>query len=488
MTEIEQILNPNVYVFAFHLIGEASGRDNPLWNWGDDFLEIFTSKKLKPNLNFSKEESTFRLDLLPQMPQTSLSFDAEVSYNETKFDVNGFAKPMKIGDSYALWLNVGFPDSFVGKVSPQCLSTFNPNNLLGIVTGKEFLGETILITAKLPPQHYRLLLTQQPPPSLKTLESLADKCCNALFPETYRPPFNRAGELFGSPIFEYGLIKQTTNYRHLLVWFPNSEASEDKLSIYQQEIIDLFYYRNKIIKAFHNSRQIHRLLFDFYRQVEDNVNSLQQRIDELGSELTTENLQDFKEELKRLLKTALTYTQWLTKLEDYGNTIAINLNNYDEKLAQIYAKLETDEEELSILNHFSRKTAPYVRSQIAGDLGYFRHGTNLIDQAIASIRGIVEIEQARCDRTNQLALRKSEDKKKYRDDRLESRVQAIGVGLAAGGIAASSGTNTVFDTVQKYKIPVLKEFHPFAFSFLLSCAIALILASITWWRTKPKNN
>jgi hypothetical protein len=62
-----------------------------------------------------------------------------------------------------------------------------------------------------------------------------------------------------------------------------------------------------------------------------------------------------------------------------------------------------------------------MRSQIAGDLGYFRHGTSLIDQAIASIRGIVEIEQA-----------SSELAEKNRGDRLESTIQAIGVGLAAG--------------------------------------------------------
>lgn len=129
-----------------------------------------------------------------------------------------------------------------------------------------------------------------------------------------------------------------------------------------------------------------------------------------------------------------------------------------------------------------------MRSQIVGDLGYFRHGTNLIDQAIASIRGIVEIEQASRDRTNQIALRNSEIAEKNRDDRLESTVQAIGVGLAAGGIAASSGTDKVLQTVQNYQIPVLMQWHPFLFSFALSFAIALFAAGITWWRTKPKNS
>lgn len=99
MTEIEKVLNPNVYAFAFHLIGDARGKDNPLWNWGDDFLESFTSEKLKQTLDFSEESSNFRVDLLPEI---SLGFNTKVSYNETKLDVSGFAKPIKIGDSYAL--------------------------------------------------------------------------------------------------------------------------------------------------------------------------------------------------------------------------------------------------------------------------------------------------------------------------------------------------------------------------------------------------
>ncbi|MEG3974494.1 hypothetical protein QT970_07705, partial [Microcoleus sp. herbarium8] len=199
-------------------------------------------------------------------------------------------------------------------------------------------------------------------------------------------------------------------------------------------------------------------------------------------------LQEFQEQLKQLFSKAVTYTRLLRKLEDYDNTIALNFNNYTDILQKICDILGIDKEELSILNNFSRKTAPYMRSQIAGDLGYFRHGTNLIDQAIASIRGIVEIEQARSDRTNQLALRKSELGEKNRDDRLESTVQAIGVGLAAGGIAASSGTDKLFDTVQNHQIPILMQLHPFVFSFALSFAIALFAASITWWRTKPKNS
>jgi len=441
MTQIETILKPNVYVFAFHLIGDTSGKDNPLWNWADEFLESFTSDKLQSQLQFPESSSKFRVDLLPE--DISLNFEPKINYQNRELEVSGFATPLQIGDSYALFLNVGLPDSCIEEVSPQLLSKFNAQNLLGIVTGEEFLGETILVTAKLPSQLQsaspeELQLQSASPEELQLqsaspeeLQSLADKCCNALLPEQYRPTFHRHDKLFGSPIFEYGLTKQIANYRHLLVWFPHSEASEDKLSIYQQEILDLFYYRNKIIKSFQNSRQIHGKLLDFYREVENNVGELQQQIDELNSDLTPENLQEFKTELKKLLRIALAYTQGLTKLEDYDNTIAINLNNYNEKLEQIRVKVGVDKEELSILNHFRRKTAPYMRSQIAGDLGYFKHGTNLIESAIASIRGIVEIEQARSDRAWQ-----EEENKSDRD--LQTRVTIIGVGVGVSGLVATA--------------------------------------------------
>jgi len=205
-----------------------------------------------------------------------------------------------------------------------------------------------------------------------------------------------------------------------------------------------------------------------------------------GTVLTASQLLELQEQLKQLFSKAVTYTRLLRKLEEFDKTIAINLYNYSENLQKICVKIESDEEELSILNRFSIKSAPYIRSQIAADLGYFRHGTSLIEQAIASIRGIVEIEQARIDRENQIELRDSEQAEKKRSDRLERKIGAIGVGLAAGAIAASSGTDKLFETVKGHQIPVLIELHPFAFSFFLSCAIGIIAGAIVWCGTRLK--
>ena len=463
----DKISAPNVYLYAFQLHNDSKGSNNPLWKHCDNILANFTNETVTPNLVFPQNSHSYREDLLPTV---------QLPFNKNQ-PVEGFAQPLQIQDSYAFCLNIGCPeDGTAENVDVDLIEQFNPNRALLINGDDNFLGQTLLITAWLP---------ENSPDNLDSLKPLADKCRDALFQGDSPPVFYRSSKLFGSPIFEYGTISDIANYRHLLVWLFEDKQADKSFNACQQEILDLLFYRNKIVKSFQDSRKIYHELDREYRIIEKNMEILQQQFSR-GTVLTAAQLQEFQEQLKQLFSKAVTYTRLLRKLEDYDNTIALNLNNYTDILSKICDILGTDKEELSILNNFSRKTAPYVRSQIAGDLGYFRHGTNLIEQAIASIRGIVEIEQARSDRTNQIALRNSEDKEKNRDDRLQSTVQAIGVGLAAGGIAASSGTDKVFQTVQNHQIPVLMQWHPFAFSFLLSCAIALFLASITWWRTKPK--
>ena len=466
----DKISAPNVYLYAFQLHNNSKGSNNPLWKHCDNILANFTDQTVTPHLVFPQKSHSNRNDLLPNV---LLGFNSNPP-------LEGFVQPLQIQDSYAFCLNIGCPeDGTADNENVDLIQKFNPNQALLISGDDNFLGQTLLITAWLP---------ENSSDNLDSLKSLADKCRNALFLGDSPPTFYRSGKLFGSPIFEYGSIADIANYRHLLVWLLADKQTDKDLNTCQEEIFDLLFYRNKIIKTFQDSRKIYHELDSEYRIIENFIEQLQTELLAAGNSLESAQLQEFKEQLKRLLRKALLYTCLLRKLEAYDNTIAINLNNYNDILQKICDILGNDEEELSILNHFSRKTAPYFRSQIAGDLGYFRHGTHLIEQAIASIRGIVEIEQAKSDRTNQGELRKSEIGEKNRDDRLESKVQAIGVGLAAGGIAASSGTDQLFETVQNHQIPVVMHLHPFAFSFLLSCAIALFAAGITWCVTKPKNS
>jgi hypothetical protein len=412
-----------------------------------------------PELVFPANSHRYSEDLLSDTP---------LLFSTRNPPIAGFVQPRQIQDSYGLCLNIGCrEDGTADNINVSFIEQFNPDRALLISGDDKFLGQTLIITAWLTEDNLR--------DNLDALKPLADKCRDALFLGDSPPTFYRSGKLFGSPIFEYGSVSDIANYRHLLVWLLCYEKTDADFNTCQEEIFNLLFHRNKIIKAFQDSRQIYHELDSEYSIIEKNMEILEQQFAQ-GTVLTPPQLLEFQEQLKQLLSKAVTYTRLLRKLEDFDNTIAINIYNYSDSLQKLCVIIEIDEEELSILNRFSIKSAPYMRSQIAGDLGYFRHGTGLIEQAIASIRGIVEIEQAR-----------SELAQKNRDDRLESTVQAIGVGLAAGGIAASSGTDKLFETLRQNHVPApLILWHPFVFSFVLSCAIALGSAAIVWWRTRPR--
>lgn len=468
----DRISAPNVYLYAFQLYHDSQGSDHPLWQQCEQILAKFTYsyEKLTPHLVFPTHSHRYCTDLLS---------DSSLPFNTRNPLIEGFAQPRQIQDSYAVCLNIGCrEDGTANNLDVSFIENFNPNQALLISGDDNFLGQTLIVTAWLTEPNL--------PDNLDSLKPLADKCRDSLFSGDSPPSFYRSGKLFGSPIFEYGSLTDLPHCHHLFVWLLGDKQTDADFNTCQQEIFNLLFHRHKIIKAFQDSRQIYQELDAEYRTIEKNMEVLQQQFAQ-DTVLSSSQLQELQEQLKQLFCKSVTYTRLLRKLADFDNTIAINLYNYSEILQKICVMIESDKEELSILNSFSIKNAPQMRSQIAGDLGYFRHGTSLIEQAIASIRGIVEIEQARNDRAQQIELRNREKAEKNRDDRIESKVQAIGVGIAAGGICASSGTDKLFETLEQNHVPApLILWHPFVFSFLLSGAIALLAAGITGWRTKPK--
>ncbi|MGA9381512.1 MAG: hypothetical protein WBV73_22360 [Phormidium sp.] len=317
---------------------------------------------------------------------------------------------------------------------------FNPNHILILPKGDKILGQTLLITA--------WLTNKTKQRDREYLRNLANQCCESLLGDK-TPPFYRAGELFDSAIFEYGNPKQDSQ---VLVWLFRDETANQQYDKYQKELISLFLYRTKIVHAFQRTRPIYTALNHDYVEIEKNLDRIQQKLDTSNTNYTY--LDDFKNELKTLARESLSYTRLLRKMEDFGNTIEINIYNYNEKIEQICGTVEIDKEELSFLKYFGQETGPLFSRQIKADLGYFEHGTDLIEQAIASIRGIVEIDQAEANQD------------------LQDHIQAIGVGIAAGAIVAStSGLIT-----QPWSFPgrdrIFLPPHPFVIALFASALCA----------------
>lgn len=221
---------------------------------------------------------------------------------------------------------------------------------------------------------------------------IAQECLTAIFSNTNnKPEFNRQGKLFDSPIFEYGLFSQLANYQHVIIWLFDNPQADEKLNQCYQEILDLFFFRSKVVKAFQDSRIIYHNIAAAYDEIEKTIEQIKSTTE--SNQITIKILNQLTEKLKELPQESLRYTRLLRNLKDYQNTIDINRNNYQEKLRQISAA--TQDDNLSILETFYEQNCERFYKQINADIGYFEQGLTLLEQATASIRGIVEIEQTK---------------------------------------------------------------------------------------------
>ena len=336
------------------------------------------------------------------------------------------------------------------------------------------LGQTLLITAFIPEEFKQSLI--------EDLENLAQKCLEKLIPnEQQRPPLQNQGELFGSPIFEYDNLSQINldssgiHYCHVLIWlFTENQSSKDFINCYS-EFIDLFFYRNKVITAYQQSLKQYEKAFNYYGKIEQEIKSLNKF---LNQEITDESFLDeadlkfLKQRLKALSHQDFTYSQTLRNLKHYRNTIAINSKNYQQTLKTIQRKLKekspiNSEQKLDFFLAFINEDSQYFQERIKDELNYFVEGSTLVDRAIASIRGITEIEQTE----NQ---HRQEEWEKQNNYDLQITILAVGTGMSAGGITGSSSGLLLNQYATDY------PFITFGISLALSFIVALLSGLFTF--------
>lgn len=486
------IFAPNLYLCAYHLQEDnTEGDSHPLWKnylWEncDRLLSHLTDTRLIPHLH---REGENRILLTP--PQKQISFTPHELPDIPKME--GFIQPVQIPeDSYGVFFNIGYDDSNPANiVEIPVLQQFNPNQVLPFAKSEYFLGQTLLLTLGLTPENQDLQGSD--------LTELANQCYQALFNQNISP--SRSQELlFGSPIFEYGNPRQPDESPHVLIWLFRDEIADKIIGKCFQLTFDLFFYRHKVTKAFEDSREVYKQLKQYYRSLDPTLDKIQAQIDAAQPDPQDATyLQEFKTKLKQLSSDSLIYDRLLRKMKDLFTTININLNNYNDTIERICARVGTDKEELSFWRKFGEQTAPQFRGQIAADLSYFEQGTGLISQAVASIRAIVEIDQAQCDRTwqrwekkrekrQQELLKKAEDQAKAEQERqekanqeLQDQIHSVGVGIAAGAIFAST-SGLIFQEPIAFPWQQNRgeKLHPFTIAVLLSIGSAFL----TWWVAK----
>jgi|SanBayMetagenome_1026888.scaffolds.fasta_scaffold02484_2 hypothetical protein len=494
----EKLYRLNVYLFAFHLrdrLTSTSSQQNenekPEWLWRRGEV-IFTELGIKPKFiidksycppdsknsqslqhssvyDKEKEDPTIYPDLLKDK---FISIPTQQSRNGT-IKINGFAYPQFFHDSYVLMLKIGH--SCVDEkdaVEISTLKEFNSHNCLLPDEINSYLGQTLIITIRLTESQ------KQEKDKADFLKNLADECLNNFIQDEEKHPKYRCQEqLFGSPIFEYGQlifnsgqVSHVPRYRHILVWFLCDDTAEDNFDDkLRKDFIYLFLYRNKVISTFQKSREVYKFLYTKYQEIEQEVTKINEDIltkispDGVMSE---NDLKYLKIKLKILSKIALEYSQLLRNLEHHRNNITDNTHNYSEVIRAIAIKLnlgneESVSKELSFLRSFNQENCIYFQEKIKSDLTYFGHGSGLLDKAIASIRGIVEIEQAE------------------RDRNLQKTIQAVGFGIGAAGVVATSAPYWIKQEPEI--IPINKPFISSSLNtFIFIILLSLFSGLLTW--------
>jgi hypothetical protein len=466
-----KIYAPNVHLFAFHL--KDNNQPNLLWDKCNHIL----SQKFGVTKQLEIEEyEGYRVDLLKDKTDddVSLQFDSTVYLNGTPLPIDGLATPVRIHDSYVLVLNLRRPEKEnQKKTNPVELSFLELLNPSGCLMPNEIgasLGQTILLTVWYTPD--KQWLPWKLPQNRQQLRELANNCLREFIPNNYPcPDFNQEGQLFGSPIFEYGVPTLEKDYCHVLVWvYCESETSEIFVKNYNN-FVNLFHFLNKTVAAYHRSRKVYQVIRQDYQEIETYLNDIFQKMP-VDKTLSEAELKQFKHYLKDIPQKYLSYSQLIRDLDHYRLTIEINAQNYRREIRDIQSQLPT--EDISFLSRFFDEDYRLFNQQIQSDLGYFQHGSALLEKAMTAIQGRVEIEQAD-------SFRQKEESDKMRDRNLQTTIAMLGVGLSAAGIGSSTAPYIIPQQPTKPILPpFVTNLHPLTQSLLFSLLLGITGAFLGW--------
>ena len=487
MTEI--IYSPQIYLFAFHLfktpnLGNGEELKKELL-WDKCHELIFPEFYINEKLDLKDNKPNHKRFKLLNSSDIDLPIKTKIYHKNEAFELEGSVYPLQLDDSYGLGFSLGFPDPEPQKLQATRIKTkvsileeFNPNSCLLPDCIESNLGQTLIITAWLD--------EEQQQRDQKFLKSLADECLAKFVPRGQRPLFNQEGELFGSPIFEYGVIQSKKVYRHILVWLFKDAKTFDSFGKSYDLLLDLFFYRNKVISEFQNSRYTYDIIYKKYEDIEQYVGKIFHDLSP-GNFLSIEDLQLLKRELKSLIKESAEYARILRDLKLRLNNTIIHTGNYKTTLQLIQEELNLTEKDIVFLEHFSSEYCNTFKGQIQGDLSYFVQGSSLLETTIDSIRGIVEIDQAERDHEREeneklrdleqaKRDREREENEKLRERQLQLSIGVAGSAVTVGGIIASSSGQVTSQNPLKFPWDQsATSIHPFTW-FVLSSVLAAVFS------------
>ena len=378
----------------------------------------------------------------------------------------GFFYPQYINDSYSFLLHV-FHRQKLGQdgVNFSELDTLRPPKSFFTGTSST-LDEPLKTHLKQASWGTTILFSgfiDSPPGTLNEGKTLANQLLQNLLGldslET-APPFWASREFLGGFLYEYQDIDKRHPYGQILILLLFSEESKEKLNRVQWSLPELFLYERKIHQNYLDSREEYERANQDIGMIEETIRTFPPNIaTTVPPDLSEDELRELKQKIKNLLDLSLRYSQRMRSLVTFENTIEINRQNYLNTLTRMEIKSQGD---LTGWRDKANQIFGTFQGQIKVNLVYLQQGERLLDTAINTIRGLVEIDQAERDRA------------------LEHQIQAVGVGIAAGAIVASTSPLLFEKPIAvPWKVNWGENWHPFTIAVLLSLGSSVVAWGLT---------
>ena len=367
-----------------------------------------------------------------------------------RFKINGNLQPLLLNDTYAVDLTL-LPESANIDINVPQIKHFKPSCFLPSQI-QASLGQTLWIYGEVDAN--------------EDCKLLSEKIANALVAGTnLNPVSTHSGELFASSLFIYQAndpnepnnpVKQC----QILILLNNQQANTVQLigDAYDR-LLNLLCCYHKILFVNYQASQSYQDARTVYSYLEKKIQEFQTLISNPKTQIS-----DLKKLLSEIPQKSFDYTRCLQDLQIHNTSIQTNFKNYRICLNKITAI--NNQTSPQFWQDFLDKDCQKWQEQIQTDINYLTPGQELFGQLVDTIRGIVETEQAKSDRS------------------LERTVQVLGIGF--GGGAIFSGIITTH--IDKINSPLLPKNY-FSASLILSIIATLGWTLLVWlviWITKRK--
>ncbi|WP_199249965.1 hypothetical protein [[Phormidium] sp. ETS-05] len=458
MNEPRQIKNPIFSLYAFHLRNDADEgwqkeAKNAQLIWENLRNKAGTSLGIAELKDFQIADKNLQLTT-----ENLLGKTRRFSKEQADRELHGSLAAKRIQDAYSANLTLYYQDT---TIPASELHQFNPHNCLSGESLGVSLGVTWLLYAV--------------PAVYDDYRQLADDCVLGLTANKITPAdiYVNESELFGSPMYEYdNRASDPTQRYHIIIWLQRQPETFDLLTAeFDFYLENLLLYRHKILFPYFRAQK-------WYARGQELAGDLDKELANF-SQNPVKDLKELKNLLVGVRDKGFEYNKCLRYLQECENTVKINRYNYKLALAEI-RKRQVEGDNPQWLTSFLDLCDNKYIGQIQGDLNYLRAGQNLFQNAIDTIRGMVEIEQVEVEKHGQ-------QQEKKRDTELNITIATVGGAIGLGGIVATS--YALIKPEDPLLMPWHKDattIHPFTKS-VLSSVIPLVLVGIYLFRRWRKN-